>query len=219
MPFNLLDYIILAILMLSILSGLKRGFILAVTGIVNTLLAVIIAFTWFDDCLAYINEYWGLNIYLAEFIRNKLPLAVLSLDMPLINLPVSMGLINFKDAAEALAHFSLTVISFFLVFFLSLLILQLVARLLDKLFSGGILSWINNILGMIIVPVKNLLIIMIAAGLIFPVVELAARMGIEGAIITLNLIEHSLILGILLNIFATIKGLGIAVLGVGNYIN
>ena len=219
MPFNILDYIIIAIIMLSVISGLRRGFVLAFSDLIITFLAGILALVWYDDGVMFLNEYSNVGTYLAEILRNKLTTSALSMDMPLVNIPLTLGVIDFKDMAEVLAHFGLVIISFIIIFLLSLIMLKIIVNLLNKLASWGILSWINKLLGLVLVPVKNLLILMLIAGLIFPAVELAARLELSLAMTIYDLMKHSLITAVLLEVFAAIKGLGIAVLGVGNYIN
>lgn len=205
MQFNLLDYIILTMLLLSIITGLKQGFIKIITGIVNTLLAVIIGVLFYDNCINYLNEYFNINTYITEFIRNKLPLTVLSVDTSLISYSIPIEIINFKDMAETLTYFSMVVISFVIVFISSLIILSILAHLLEGVFSWRFLSWLNSVLGMFLVPAKNILILMVIMGITFPVIDLAAQIGLTGAIITLELIEHSLIANILLDWFKSIK--------------
>lgn len=219
MPFNLLDYIIITIIILSIISGLRRGFILAFSDLIVTLLAGILALVWYDEGLVLLNEYSNLGPFLAHSLRNKLTATALSVDLPLVNIPLALGAIDFKDMADLLAHWSLIIISFILVFLLCLIMLKIIVSLLNKIASWGFLSWINKLLGLVLVPVKNLLIIMLIAGLIFPAVELAAHLELGSTIVIYDLMRHSYITAILLDIFTTIKGLGIGILGVGNYIN
>lgn len=207
MQFNLLDYVILVIIFFSLLVGFKLGFIKAITRIFNTILAIILGFLFYDDFLIYLNHYFNTQAYLTEFFCNKFPIFVFSIDVPLLpdSIPVELAILN--DVAETFSYYIMIVISFLIIFIISKLVLRVLTYFLEGLFSFSILSWINRLLGMLILPAKNLLLITIFIGLIYPAIELAAEIGLSGALIISELIKSSIITGRLLNYFEVIKAL------------
>lgn len=205
MQFNLLDYIILAIIFISILNGLRLGFIKAITSIVNTVLAIILGFLLYDKVLIYLNHYFNIQTKLTKFIYNKFPVNAFSIDFPLLKDPILISLTKLNNLAETFSYYIMIVISFFIIFLFSKFILGFLTYVLDGLFSISLLSWINKLLGMLILPAKNLLILMVLLGLTYPAIELASQIGISGALIVFELIEGSIIADKLLNCFDLIK--------------
>lgn len=207
MQFYLFDYLILIIIILSIIIGFKRGFINTITSMVNTLLAVIIGLVKYEDCAVYLNKHFNLASHIRKIIQEKFPPTTLSIETPLYSKGILVEFIKFQDATETLTNLIVTIISFFVIFFLVLLLLNLLSRLLQGIFSWVGLSWINRLLGMVIVPFKNIFILIVIIGLTFPAIELAAQIGLNGAILIHDLIEESLLASLLLDSFVYIKAL------------
>lgn len=204
MQFNLLDYIIIAIIILSLLAGFKSGFIKAVTSIIGTVLAIFLAFTCHDEFLTFLNYSFNLQESLSEFILSKLLLNVVPVDVLFLAdfLPIETRLAEW---AEKFANYIMVILSFFIIFLISKLILRLLIYFLEAIFSFSFLSWLNRLLGMIIIPAKNLIVLIILLGITYPAIELAAEMGLSGALAFMSLIQDSIIADSLLNCFQLIK--------------
>lgn len=206
MQFNLLDYIIIAVIFLSILAGYKLGFIKAITSIISTITAVILALVWYDDFIIHLNNYFDLQIYLSEVILSKLIAIFYPLDVLILAdyLPIEGKL---TELADKFSYYIMIILSFFIIFFGSRLILTVLSSILESLFSFSFLSWINRLLGMIIIPAKNLIMLIILLGITYPLIELGAEIGLSGPLIIMSLIEGSIITESLLNYFQVVKGL------------
>lgn len=201
MQLNVLDYAIIAILVLSALVGLQRGLFKVIGGLMGILLGLLAAVIFHQELALYLEKYFGLSSWLAAFFQKKLPLPVLhpglvkALDFPA----------GLADPALYLATSLVTAIAFLLILLLGSKLVQLICELLENVFAHGILSGINRGLGMGLLVLKNLLIMVVLAGVLLTPLELGARMGLPGALITTQYMHNSILVEQLLNIFDYLK--------------
>lgn len=206
MHFNLLDYGIIAILLLSAITGLRRGFIDALGGMLSTVLALVAAVLYFGDCASYLEKYFNLGNFLTALIKEKVPILALSLDQSILG----QGLLAapaVTDPAHYLAHLLVAAAGFLLVFGLASVVLKLVFACLNSLFSLGLLGGVNRIMGMLLVLIKNLLILVIIFGVAYEPIYLAARMGWDWAGIAAGYMNNSILAARLMDGFVLIKAL------------
>jgi len=203
--FNLLDYIIIALLLLSALAGVHRGFIDIIGGIAGIVVAIMLAIVYYDDCAFYLEGRYGLISLLTDFIRKKAPITALSTDNSVVGLPGSSEL--FIDLAHYLAYLIILAGCFLLILLVISLIFKLAFKGLSELFSWGVLGGVNKFLGMVLVVAKNLVTIAIIAGIMYPTIKTAAQMGWQGAIVTYKYMQESYLFSDLLNIFGLVKAL------------
>lgn len=203
MPLNILDYLIIAVLLLSALAGLRKGLVNVVGGLMGILIGLLAAFSFYRELAQYLENAFGINTLLAGFLRDKLPLP--AFDRGLIEaLGYAPGL---ADPASYLATTVLTALSFLLILLLGSKLVQIICQLLDSLFAQGILAGVNRSLGMGLLLLKNLVIIAILAGILLPPLELGAQMGMSGALLITQYMHNSLLLEPLLKLFAYLKSL------------
>lgn len=200
MCFNLFDYIIIAIILLSILHGLRKGFVKALGGMLGVLLAIILAAVCHDDIVLYMEEYYGVCTLLANLIRDKFSVSAMITDQ-VINIKCINNII-FEDMAEYLAFKALLIGSFVIVLLLGSKIIKLGVNILDHIFHWGVLSWINGILGMLFMGIKTFIVMAVVLGLIVPVIKTGSIMGWTGAMVFLSLINDSILAEVLLDLFA-----------------
>ncbi|MEN6324850.1 MAG: CvpA family protein [Syntrophomonas sp.] len=206
MHFNLLDYGIITILLLSAITGLRRGFIDALGGILSTVLALVAAVLYFGDGAAYLERYFGLGSLLTTLIKDKVPVLALSPDQSILG----QGLLAapaVTDPAHYLAQLLVAAVAFLLVFGLASVVLKLVFACLNSLFSLGMLGGVNRIMGMLLVLIKNLLILVIIFGVAYEPIYLAARMGWDWAGIATGYMNKSVLTAGLMDGFGYIKAL------------
>lgn len=203
MQLNVLDYAIIAILLLSALAGLKRGLFNIIGGLMGTIIGLLAAVIFHRELALYLEKNFGLSSWLAAFFDEKLPLPALhpglvqALDFPA----------GLADPALYLATSLVTAIAFLLILLLGSKLVQLLCELLEGLFAHGILSGVNRGLGMGLLVLKNLLIMVVLAGVLLTPLELGARMGLPGAVITTQYMHNSISVEQLLNIFDYLKAL------------
>lgn len=206
MHFNLLDYGIIAILLLSAITGLRRGFIDALGGIISTVLALVVAILYFRDCASYLDQYFDLSSLLTTLIKENVPVLAFSLDQSMLG-PGLITLPGLTDPAHYLAQLLVSVAVFLLLFGLASMVLKLIFTGLNSLFSLGLLGGINRIMGMALVLIKNFLILVILLGLASQPIDLAARMGWEWAGIAAGYLANSVLTASLMVTFEIIKAL------------
>lgn len=206
MHFNLLDYAIIAILLLSALTGLRRGFIDALGSMLSTVLALVVAVLYFGDCASYLEKYFGLGNLLTTLIKDKVPVLAFSLDQSILG----HGLLAapaINDPAYYLAQLLVAAAGFLLVFGLASMVLKLLFACLNSLFSLGLLGGVNRIMGMLLVLIKNLLILVIILGVAYEPIYLAARMGWDWAGIASGYMNNSILTAKLMDGFVLIKAM------------
>lgn len=203
MELNSLDYIIIAVLLLSALAGLKKGLFKVISGLMGVLIGLWAAFSFYRELAEYLEHDFGAGAILAGILQDKLPLP--AFDPRLLEaVGYAPGL---ADPASSLASTLLTALSFLLILLLGSKLVQIMCQLLDGLFAQGILAGVNQSLGMSLLVVRNLIIMAILAGILLPPLELAARMGMPGALLAAQYMDESLLLEPLSKLFVYLKGL------------
>ncbi|MGS0765934.1 CvpA family protein [Syntrophomonas curvata] len=203
MQLNVLDYLIIAVLLLSALAGLRKGLFNVVGGLAGVLIGLLAAIAFHRELTQYLEKTLGVNTLLVGFLREKLPLPVL--DPGLIKV---LGYApQWADPASYLATTLFTALSFLLILLLGSKLVQAICQLLDSLFAHGILSGVNRSLGMGLLLLKNLVILAVLAGILLSPLELAAQMGMSGAFFVTQYMHNSLLLEPLLKLFTHLKSL------------
>lgn len=201
MQLNILDYAIIAILLLSALAGLQRGLFKVIGGLMGILLGLLAAVIFHQELALYMEEYFGLSSWLAAFFQEKLPIPALNPGLvKALEFPAGLA-----DPAFYLATSLVTAIAFLLILLLGSKLVQLLCQFLEGIFAHGILSGVNRGLGMGILVLKNLLIMVVLAGVLLTPLELGARMGLPGTLITTQYMHNSVLVEQLLNLFDYLK--------------
>ncbi len=203
MQLNVLDYAIIAVLLLSGLAGLRRGLFNVIGGLMGIMIGLLAAIIFHRELALSLEGYFGLSTWLAGVFQEKLPLPALNPGLvKALDLPAGLA-----DPALYLSTSLVIAISFLLILLLGSKLVQLLCRLLETVFARGILSGVNRGLGMGLLVLKNLLIMVVLAGVMLTPLELGARMGLPGALITTQYMHDSFLLEQFLNIFDYIKAL------------
>jgi len=205
---NLVDLIILVLIGLSGLAGMREGFVKSFGSLFGTISAFIIALLFSDDLVLLLEEHFGARTAVADALAGHLPVAALPLPLSW----VAGDELAAATAADALAHFILILACFLLITFAGARILQMLFGLFNTLVSWGLLGWLNAVLGLVLVVVKNLLILTVILGLIQPAIKLAANLGYAAAQGLLNAMTSSYLVPKLLYIFMLLK----TMLGMGS---
>ncbi len=200
MGMNAFDYFIIAILILSAVSGFNKGFLNTVGNIISLAAGILLAVVYYDRFASYLQEYYGLITALSEVIRSKIPLTVLNLENTIL-----INGMDFEDAAHYLAYLIIIAVSFLAIFLLSSKVVQMLWSGLDSLFAWGWLSSINHLLGMALAAVKNLTIITIILGLIYPALVLASGMGFYTLMPLVDILDRSVTAFYMLQTYTMLK--------------
>lgn len=202
MSLNSFDYLMIALLILSGVHGFNKGFLHAVGKLISLAAGVLLAVVYYEQFASYLQEYYGLADSVAEMLRNKIPITAMNMEhSALIN-----G-INPGDAASGLAYLIIVAISFLVIFFISSKIIQMLWSGLDSMFGWGWLSPLNRLLGMLLVVSRNLIILSIILGLIYPALVLASGMGFYMMLSVTEALDKSIIAPYMLQGYAWLKEL------------
>lgn len=201
MELNVLDYAILAVLLLSALIGLRRGLFKVIGGLIGVLVGLLAAVVFHRELALYLEKHFGLSSWLAGMFQEKLPFPALSPGLvQALGYPVELA-----NPALYLATLLVMAISFLLILLLGSKLIQLLCELLEGVFAHGVLSGVSRGLGMGLLVMKNLLIMVVLAGVLITPLELGAHMGLPGALITTQYMQDSFLVEQLLNIFDYFK--------------
>ena len=154
MQLSILDYAIIAILLLSALAGFRRGLFNVIGGLMGTLIGLLAAILYHRELALYLEEQFGFSTWLAGVFQEKLPLPALNPGLiKALDFPAGLA-----DPALYLATSLVIAISFLLILLLGSRLVQLLCELLEGILAHGILSGVNRGLGMGLLVLKNLLI-------------------------------------------------------------
>ena len=201
MSFNTFDYFILAIAVLSGWSGFHKGFLYTVGSMFSLAAGVLLSIVYYRDLAAYLQEYYGVTGALAESIRSKIPLTALKVDNELI-----INGLNLGDAANYLAYLLIMALSFIVIFLLSSKLIQLLWLGIENLLTWGSLSSINACLGIVLAVSRNLVILSMILGLLYPALQLASKMGFYLLLTVVEAIDESPSAFYMLQTYELLKG-------------
>ncbi|MEN6350216.1 MAG: CvpA family protein [Syntrophomonas sp.] len=210
MQLNVLDYIIIAVFLLSMLTGLRQGFVNVLGGVLSSLLALLLSFLYYDDFALLLDKSWGISSIISEFIQEQVPVLTLSPDKGLFD----RGLLSIPllgDPAGYLAHLIMPALSFLILFLISSILLKLVFTALNSLFSLGILGWANRVLGMALILLRNLLLAVLLTGVLYPLVDTASQMGWAWGISASQYMSSSVLAAQFLAFFVYLKALAVGI--------
>ena len=165
----LVDVIIAAILIVGMVFGIKRGFFLTATKLVKWFLAILIAFSLSsfvagailepmieEPVTNQISDYLmdKCDVLTAENAKDELP-TVLKLAANLVDVDLDTlegdGEALITEIVDKLAgpviHLFAVIVSFFVLYFLSKILLSILITILNSVFEHGILGVFNKILG------------------------------------------------------------------------
>lgn len=173
-----IDIAIIIIALLFALIGLKKGFFKQLLSTANWFVSLILAFVLVKpvtNLLSDTNMAMSINTKIADWLATKgavfttpydpsqpdamseaiteilsLPKFIADLIVNNLNLDVPSGTTLGDYLTPVFGHIILTVISFAILFLGMFIVIKIIARLLDKLFKGGILGVFNKILGVIL---------------------------------------------------------------------
>ncbi|MCT4633374.1 MAG: CvpA family protein [Firmicutes bacterium] len=198
---NWIDIFCLLIIGISSLIGLFRGFILSFFGIVSYVIAFFFTreyYSLFAKYLAKMDFVDGIRSFFQEKLQG-LSINGGNLDFSQMDaVPKFLGRIAGKSdifekangnldmaklqLADSMTDTTVNVISFILLFILSILILTIVVRLLDSVFSLPILKEFNKLVGLVFGGIRGVLIVMVIFALVPPIDSVFSSLDIIGTI-------------------------------------
>ncbi|PKM78736.1 MAG: hypothetical protein CVU90_00185 [Firmicutes bacterium HGW-Firmicutes-15] len=210
MGFNSLDYIIIAVLLLSGLIGYKKGFIASVGGIISTLVGVGVAFLYRNDAAVYLQEHYGVVSSLATTLEKHMPISAWSSKqpIPLASLPgLNEGLAYIHRQFMEMAYMLVGALCFLLLYMISSYLIKMLCAILEKMFLWGILGGMNQVAGAGTIITQNIIIMAALLGVLNSPLGLGAKIGMNGISQAAGYIQGSSLVPYLLKVFVFLQGM------------
>lgn len=210
MDFNLLDIIIVLILLASLIIGYNKGFIGAVAGMVSTLAGLGIAFLFRNQAADYLEEQYGLVTDLIIFLEKKLTASAGLGDQPgwVTSLPIIQnGLAALHRQIAEFAYLLVAAGCFLILYVLSSMLIGIICLMLERILPRWVLGSINRPGGVVVILSQNILIMAALAGILASPLYAGAQLGFKVAAPLVALMQASVLLPFLLQIFAGLQDL------------
>ncbi|CFW99650.1 Colicin V production, CvpA [Syntrophomonas zehnderi OL-4] len=204
---NAFDYMLLALLGISALKGYNRGFLSVLVRFASTLVALCAAFFFRHDLAGYLEKQFGLKTMLAQAVADKFPQPSWGdLKSPDL-LPSLKSLPIIQAQLDYFAELVVVVVSFILLYIIISKGLRIIWKLMESPWRQGLLGKINRLAGLLLLVLKDLLIIAVLLGILYPFVQSGAKIGLSGFVNTKIWLDQSYLLPYIMDIFAGLETL------------
>lgn len=166
---NVIDIIILVIIALTAFSGYHRGFVLSFLGLVKIFLSIIVTRMIYPYAIEFLTQSTGIYKSLNDFLSPKIS-----------NLISETSLFT----ADTITGLIINLLVIMVIYSLINMVLSIIVRSIDKLFTLPILNTVNKSAGLLFGLLKGALFIFIIYALLTPVIALNPQSPI--ALLTRN---------------------------------
>lgn len=209
--FNVADIVVIAIVIIAIFMGYKKGFIKTLFGVLSFFIAIAITFTFYKPVMELIKERTGFEEWLygylyemnledknAEEVSGEQVVLSESGENYINNLPDAIvkmiGLDEFKENAkvtviEKIVEFVVKLLAIVIVYMVSKLILLVLVLVLDSIAKLPVLKQFNELLGLVLGGMLGFIQVYVVCAIITLIGSLPALSGIC-SIISNSLIAH-----------------------------
>ena len=154
---NIIDIIILLIIVLSTLSGYRKGFVLSLFSFLRIFLSVIIARIMYPYVTSFLAQNTNIYNYINNFIYPKI-----------MNLTKGQSLFSPDTITDLIISLFIVLIIYIVVN----IVLSIVINIIDSFFKFPVLNALNKFTGFVFGLVKGILIVFIIYALLTPVIVL-----------------------------------------------
>ncbi len=200
-----MDIAIVVIIVLSMVDGLRRGFIRTATDTFGWIIALVLAYIWYPTVAFFIKSNTDLYTSVLDKINLKMSISGNgTLDEFISGLPTVIGDTIRSLAGEASANLSATiadtlfnVICFIVVVFLIRLILVIFASLISRGNKDNIIGGLDRLAGLFAGAIKGIIVIYFFLAISTAVIGISKgdflKSSLEKAPLTKYMYEHNLI--------------------------
>ena len=196
-----LDIIIAAIIVLTALYGLKKGFVFTLIHTCGTIGALAIAYFATSPAMSFLKEHTGIYYAIKENFARHFSGGLSSATNSISVLPTSIQtyVANLSDdmvnnLAKSFANVAFAIIVYLAVFIVIKIILWLILRILSKEYNDGFRGFADGFFGFLFGALKGLVIVLILLALLVP---FASMMNADLAEALMDQFDSSLIAGVL----------------------
>ncbi|MEQ8201328.1 MAG: CvpA family protein [Syntrophomonadaceae bacterium] len=182
MGLNVLDYLIVIILALSLVSGNVQGLAAAAGGIVTTVVSLAVAYLYRNRAIDYLEEQYGLITCLTGRVERGMGLPADRTDLdPIIQaLPLDNILVVLHGQITEFTYLVVSVIGFLLLYMVSSLLLRMIF-VITRLVGHGMGGHANRLGGMALVGAQNFVVLAALISILEKPIGLAAQIGLRNA--------------------------------------
>src|SRR6056297_189225 len=183
MNFNLVDGIIILLILISIFTGLKKGFIMSLFNFIGIILAFFISKEYYYLVMNFLVKNTKLESTINDFVSGKISKLIseigdgvsitdllkgfdkLPFDMKMIfkdvinNPENSLSVNNYGNIADQLTNLIMVFISFTIAILFTFLVIFIVANILNTIVKLPVLNLANKLLGGVLGGLKTVLIL------------------------------------------------------------
>ena len=200
-----MDIAVVVIIVLSMVDGLRRGFIRTATDTFGWIIALVLAYIWYPTVAFFIKSNTDLYTSVLDKINLKMSISGNgTLDEFISGLPTVIGDAIRSVAGEASTNLSATiadtlfnVICFIVVVFLIRLVLVIFASLISRGNKDNIIGGLDRLAGLFAGAIKGIIVIYFFLALSTAVIGISKgdflKSSLEKAPLTKYMYEHNLI--------------------------
>lgn len=205
---NYLDIIILGILVLGIISGMRKGLIISILNIVSLIITCVLCFTLTGAISKLVLKYTQIAAGINSLVSDRLN----SLD-PVTTIVINKLKVNGMSTNEFLTIGFINVATFIILFLVITIIMSFLKQGVRKGIKRSILGPVDTILGGVLGFFKWILILMVMFAFVTPIIPLLSENNqfytlIKGSLFTESFINYNFITTLINNFINTnLKGL------------
>lgn len=196
---NWVDYVIIAVILIGVISGVRRGFVMSVSNIACIVASIFIAKTFYKEVALFLINNTSIEDKVMKFLLDKNLLK---------DFPTAFAKSSTVFAASDKVNLDITsLLTFAIINALSLLLVYLAARFALAIVEGFIkeaadmpgLRELNGIGGIAIGLAKSLFVLLLAFAMLVPLSSVKAfgviSQGINGSMLAKYFYSYNFILG------------------------
>lgn len=196
---NWVDYLIIAVLIGGIISGIRKGFVMSVSNVACIIAAIVIAKTFYKDVAVFLINNTPIEDKIMKFLLEKNLLKELTATLSKSSAVFAAGSQMNLNISNLIALAVVNAISLVLVFLAARFALAIVESFIKGVAALPGLRELNGIGGMTIGLAKSLFILLIAFALLVPLSSMKAfgviGEGIKGSMLAKYFYSYNFILG------------------------
>src|SRR6056297_501542 len=173
MNFNLVDGIIILLILISIFTGLKKGFIMSLFNFIGIILAFFISKEYYYLVMNFLVKNTKLESTITDLLKgfDKLPFDMKMIFKDVINNPEnSLSVNNYGNIADQLTNLIMVFISFTIAILFTFLVIFIVANILNTIVKLPVLNLANKLLGGVLGGLKTVLILYLVFAVATPLI-------------------------------------------------
>ncbi len=200
-----MDIVLVIIFVLSLVDGLRRGFVKTAIDAFGWIIALVLAFVWYPSAAFYLKEHTGFYDWIFESISLKLSMSAESALQDVVStLPSVIGDVISRAAADLASNLAASfantiynILCFVLVIFAIRIVLVLLASLITRGGRDNVVGALDRLAGFFAGAIKGIIVIYFFLAIATAFIGMSKgdflTSSMEKAPLTKYMYEHNLI--------------------------